>query len=413
MSTYAEISGQEEAIADHHISETMHGHDTQRIAHPADLSFVGKCGAILDWWPSMILYAVGHHQRAAAALPTQLAITSSWDDTYTQQDDDVLAVTSTDNTRFKPGTKTIELQHDRLATAADKQFTKLEANVTKAQSQIESKVGSLQSGLETVLDNKVNALQVNIEKQIGSILGSLSRVSKELGTRLDHNDAAMAAFREMNAHNALTMQHCLRNVAESTTDLRHATTIKDTANALGKHVQAQHAPMPKLPPIQNAASTSLMYTAQDDTVDAIAHLFYIAGANISNLEELVAWVDEQDADDASELLALTFTRRSGTTTSPGAIKLNKWPPIKFEELTEQAKELYRRRDSVQTPEHWSTVSSRVCINCPPDSRLMPHYENRCPSIYRHTAQGQKDRDAVRRARDDERLRELQQDLPKQ
>ena len=412
MSTYAEISGQEEAIADHHITETTHGHDTQRIAHPADLSFVGKCGAILDWWPAMILYAVGHHQRAAATLPTQLAVTSTWDDTYTNQDDDVLAVTSADNTRFKPGPKTIELQHDRLATAADKQFNKLEANVTKAQSQIESKVGSLQSGLEAVLDTKVNALQTNIEKQLGSILGSISKVSKDLGTRLDHNDAAMAAFREMNAHNALTMQHCLRNVAESTTDLRHATTIRDTASALGKHVQAQQAPTPTLPPIRQAASTSLMYAAQDDTGDAIAHLFYIAGNDVTTLDELVAWVNNEEDTDASELLALTFTRRSGATSTPGTLKLTKWPAIKFEELTEQAKELYRRRDNVQTPEHWSTLSSRVCTNCPPDSRLMPHNENRCPTIYRHTAQGQKDRDAVRRARDDERLRELQQEPSK-
>ena len=413
MSTYAEISGQEEAIADHHITETAHGHDAQRIAHPADLSFVGKCGAILDWWPAMILFAVGHHQRAATALPTQLAITSNWDDTYTHNDDDVLAVTSTDNTRFRPGPRTIEIQHDRLATAADKQFNKLEANVTKAQSQIESKVGSLQSGLEAILDTKVNSLQSNIEKQLGSILGSISKVSKDLGTRLDHNDAAMAAFREMNAHNALTMQHCLRNVAESTTDLRHATTIRDTASALGKHVQAQQTPTPQLPAIKPPTSTSLMYTAQDDTGDAIAHLFHIAGHNASTLDELVAWIDDQDDTDASELLALTFTRRSPASSTPGALKLTKWPAIKFEELSEQAKELYRRRDSVQTPEHWSTLSSRVCTNCPPDSRLMPHPENRCPTIYRHTAQGQKDRDAVRRARDDERLRELQQESPKQ
>jgi hypothetical protein len=41
------------------------------------------------------------------------------------------------------------------------------------------------------------------------------------------------AFHEMNAHNAQTMQHCLANVAASTTDLKHAVTIKDTAAAIG------------------------------------------------------------------------------------------------------------------------------------------------------------------------------------
>ena len=148
-----------------------------------------------------------------------------------------------------------------------------------------------------------------------------------------------------------------------------------------------------------------MYAAQDDTGDAIAHLFYIAGNDVTSLDELVAWVNNEEDTDASELLALTFTRRSGATSTPGTLKLTKWPAIKFEELTEQAKELYRRRDNVQTPEHWSTLSSRVCTNCPPDSRLMPHNENRCPTIYRHTAQGQKDRD-------DERLRELQQEPSK-
>jgi hypothetical protein len=85
----------------------------------------------------------------------------------------------------------------------------------------------------------------------------------------------------------------------------------------------------------------------------------------------------------------------------------KWPALKFEDLTDKAKELYRRRDSVSSADAYNTTTNRQCTNCPPESRLMPHLENRCPTIYRHTGQGQKDRDAVRLGRDAERLQELQ------
>ena len=91
----------------------------------------------------------------------------------------------------------------------------------------------------------------------------------------------------------------------------------------------------------------------------------------------------------------------------------KWPAIKYEDLTEQAKDLYRRRDNVTTAESYISITGRACTNCPPESRLMPHLESRCPTIYRHTSQGQKDRDAVRLARDKDRLRELAAAAPNQ
>ena len=63
--------------------------------------------------------------------------------------------------------------------------------------------------------------------------------------------------------------------------------------------------------------------------------------------------------------------------------------------------------NVTSAESYLSATNRLCTNCAPESRLMPHLESRCPTIYRHTSQGRKDRDAVRLARDAERLNELQ------
>jgi hypothetical protein len=408
LSTYAEFSNQVEGLSDLHRDEMNRGIHTHRIAHPADLAFVGKTGALADWWPAMIRHVLGHHKRVLVAPHEQIALVA-WDDIQaTHTDDEVLQVT--DNPRFRPGQRTIERQHDRLAIAADTQFTKLEANVNKAQTQIETKVGSLKDSLESTLEAKVGSLQVNIQKHLDSIQSTIAKVSKDLGSRLDKNDASMAAFHEMNAHNAQTMQHCLANVAASTTDLKHAATIKDTAAAIGRHTRAHPVNLPPLsgstnqrpPPIHELAVT------HDDTADAMSHLFCIASAthDVTDLDDLVAWMDTVDQPDASELLALTYNRRP-TPSSPGALKLTKWPALKFDDLTEKAKELYRRRDNVTTADAYTAATNRQCTNCPPESRLMPHLENRCPTIYRHTGQGQKDRDAVRLARDAERLHELQ------
>ena len=86
-------------------------------------------------------------------------------------------------------------------------------------------MGSLKDSLESTLEAKVGSLQVNIQKHIDTIQSTIAKVSKDLGSRLDKNDASMAAFHEMNAHNAQTMQHCLANVAASTTDLKHAASV--------------------------------------------------------------------------------------------------------------------------------------------------------------------------------------------
>ena len=220
-----------------------------------------------------------------------------------------------DGPRFRPGPKTIIRQHDRLASAADTQFTKLEANVNKAHSQIETKVNSLQSSIESTLEAKVNSLQANIEKHLGTIQGTIMKVSKDLGSRLDQHDASMAAFHDLNAHNAQTMQHCLRNVADSTTELKHAATIRDAATAIGKHARA---PVIHLPPVSAApARTTLLHVqdTQDDPTDAIAHQFAIACEthDVTSLDDLLAWVETDGQPEPSDLFALTFNRRPAST----------------------------------------------------------------------------------------------------
>jgi hypothetical protein len=410
LHTYAEFSEHGEQavkLEAMHQDDMSRGNHTHRIAHPADLAFVGKTGALADYWPAMIRHVLGHHKRVLVAPAAQIAYVA-WDDIQSNiiDTDDVLLVA--DGPRFRPGPKTIVRQHDRLATAADTQFTKLEANVNKAQSQLETKVNALQSSIESTLEAKVNSLQANIEKHLGAIQGTITKVSKDLGSRLDQHDTSMAAFHDLNAHNAQTMQHCLRNVADSTTDLRHATTIRDTAVAIGKHTRA---PVTHLPPLAAPARTTLLHVqdAQDDITDAIAHQFAIACEthDVTSLEDLVAWVETDGQPEPSELFALTFNRRPTANTPQGTYKLSKWPALKFEDLTDPAKALYLKRDNVTSPESYITATNRLCTNCAPESRLMPHLESRCPTIYRHTGQGRKDRDAVRLARDAERLSELQ------
>ena len=406
LHTYAEFSGQSAVLKAMHLTDMTLGSHTHRIAHPADLAFVGKTGALADYWPAMMRQLLGHHNRVLVAPAAQIALVA-WDDIQSTEPDDVLLVA--DAPRFRPGPKTIIRQHDRLASAADTQFTKLEANVNKAHSQIETKVNSLQSSIESTLEAKVNSLQVNIEKHLGTIQGTIMKVSKDLGSRLDQHDASMAAFHDLNAHNAQTMQHCLRNVADSTTELKHAATIRDAAAAIGKHARA---PVIHLPPVSAApVRTTLLHVqdTQDDPTDAIAHQFAIACETheVTSLDDLLAWVETDGQPEPSELFALTFNRRPAPTAPQGTYKLSKWPALKFDDLTDAAKTLYLKRDNVTSAESYLSATNRLCTNCAPESRLMPHLESRCPTIYRHTSQGRKDRDAVRLARDAERLNELQ------
>jgi hypothetical protein len=408
LSTYAEFSNQVEGLADLHRSEMNRGIHTHRIAHPADLAFVGKTGALADWWPAMIQQVLGHHNRRLVAPHEQIALVA-WDDIQAVLDDDEVLQVS-DTPRFRHGTRTIERQHDRLATAADNQFTKLEANVNKVQTQIETKVGSLKDSLESTLEAKVGNLQVNIQKHLDTIQSTIAKVSKDLGSRLDQHDASMTAFHEMNAHNAQTMQHCLANVAASATDLKHAAAIKDTAAAIGRHTRTLPVHLPPIsgPSVPRPPPVHTLVVAPDDTSDAMSHLFCIASAthDVSTIDDLIAWMDTDDVPEESELFALTYNRRPPPSV-PGALKLMKWPALRYDDLTDKAKELYRRRDKVTSADAYNAATDRPCTNCPPESRLMPHLENRCPTIYRHTGQGQKDRDAVRLARDAERLQELQ------
>ena len=79
LSTYAEFSDQVEDLSDLHRKEMIRGMHTHRIAHPADLAFVGKTGALADWWPAMIRHVLGHHKRILVAPPDQIAHVA-WDD---------------------------------------------------------------------------------------------------------------------------------------------------------------------------------------------------------------------------------------------------------------------------------------------------------------------------------------------
>ena len=79
LSTYAEFSDQVEDLSNLHRREMTRGIHTHRIAHPADLAFAGKTGALADWWPAMIRHVLGHHKRILVAPPDQIAHVA-WDD---------------------------------------------------------------------------------------------------------------------------------------------------------------------------------------------------------------------------------------------------------------------------------------------------------------------------------------------
>ena len=79
LSIYAEFSDQVEDLSNLHRREMTRGIHTHRIAHPADLAFVGKTGALADWWPAMIRHVLGHHKRILVAPPDQIAHVA-WDD---------------------------------------------------------------------------------------------------------------------------------------------------------------------------------------------------------------------------------------------------------------------------------------------------------------------------------------------
>jgi len=64
-----------------HKTDMSLGSHTHRIAHPADLAFVGKTGALADYWPAMMRLLLGHHNRVLVAPAAQIALVA-WDDIY-------------------------------------------------------------------------------------------------------------------------------------------------------------------------------------------------------------------------------------------------------------------------------------------------------------------------------------------
>ena len=84
LHTYGKFSNHGEQAAS---LEAMHqvdmsrGNHNHRIAHPADLAFVGKTGALIDYWPAMIRHVLGHHNRVLVAPAAQIALVA-WDDIY-------------------------------------------------------------------------------------------------------------------------------------------------------------------------------------------------------------------------------------------------------------------------------------------------------------------------------------------
>ena len=81
LHTYAEFSGQSAVLKAMHHTDMSLGSHTHRIAHPADLAFVGKTGALADYWPAMIRHVLGQHQRVLVAPAAQIALVA-WDDIY-------------------------------------------------------------------------------------------------------------------------------------------------------------------------------------------------------------------------------------------------------------------------------------------------------------------------------------------
>jgi hypothetical protein len=81
LHTYAEFSGQSDVLKAMHHDDMSRGNHNHRIAHPADLAFVGKTGALADYWPAMIRHAIGHHNRVLVAPAAQIALVA-WDDIY-------------------------------------------------------------------------------------------------------------------------------------------------------------------------------------------------------------------------------------------------------------------------------------------------------------------------------------------
>jgi hypothetical protein len=81
LRTYGAFSGQSAVLEAMHHTDMSRGNHTHRIAHPADLAFVGKTGALADYWPAMIRHVLGHHQCVLVAPAAQIALVA-WDDIY-------------------------------------------------------------------------------------------------------------------------------------------------------------------------------------------------------------------------------------------------------------------------------------------------------------------------------------------
>ena len=84
LHTYGEFldHGEQAAILEAmHDADMTQGNHNHRIAHPADLAFVGKTGALADYWPAMIRHVLGHYNRVLVAPADKIALVA-WDDIY-------------------------------------------------------------------------------------------------------------------------------------------------------------------------------------------------------------------------------------------------------------------------------------------------------------------------------------------
>ena len=205
-----------------------------------------------------------------------------------------------------------------------------------------------------------------------------------------------------------TMSKQFGNIAENTTDLKHAAPLKAAASDLGGYARK----LSQLALISSGGSTGSVQglicmacecdegdgNDRNDHADAVLQVTEMLGVpddtgGANGADELIEELIAMQTHVSSNSVRLAggerpaFNRagrmpRRPFETDAAGFKLSKVPLIDYDAFPADVKQLYAIRDDVQNAREYVTkCSERKCINCPEDSPNMPHREGQCPLMF--------------------------------
>ena len=341
----------------------------QILSTPEDLGFLAKAGILFAYWrPFMDRMLNGYisRQPASATPATGLYASEAEEPPGPDADgdlDDEVDMMPLTRRQQAEGSATPQDAPPRpqggpqssapsrprrppSVTFARDTADKLTAASEKSTAQVKQLLEQLQESMSTMVDKKLGAAMTRSEKNEEMLSRRLTALQERISASADrHADEQAQMLR--------TAQKLLKNIADQTSDLRHAPTVRDGATALGA--------------MADKATTKIATAPQTPTIAAVD-----AGCRHCGPASILA----------------AFQARARKVDANG-MKNSHVPPNDFDEYSAEYKQVYADRDGVRTKREFEEkVAHLVCTNCPPDAPNMPHDHAHCPSSYMTTKAAQ-------------------------